>query len=191
MDCVTASFALADFFIDSILNESTEHLSLALIDLETEINFGRVNFKSEFKIDPKNQFQSSSDGFQKSFNDRKRAVVLSRQPSASVESKSPKKSKSSVPVHSNLSPVIKTQGAVIFGKDANGNLICPICNKSFTAQASADRHFTNVHNKISFKCEMCDYACRKDYLKVHAMKHHGVNENMAKLMVQNCKQVQQ
>ena len=96
----------------------------------------------------------------------------------------------SVSYDGNRQPVLKTQGSVTFGKDEQGNLICPICKKSFTLQLNANRHFTSVHNKISYKCELCDYACRKDYLKVHAMKSHGMNENMVKFMMLNCKQVQ-
>ena len=87
-------------------------------------------------------------------------------------------------------PPLQSQGSVIFGKDMDNNLVCPMCQKTFTAQHTANRHFMNVHNKISYKCEMCDYSCRKDYLKQHAMKNHGINEAMAKLMVQNAKPMQ-
>ncbi len=116
-----------------------------------------------------------------------------RSPISSCSPKSGKISRSVVAQRPSVvpAPALQTQDSVSFGKDLSGNLVCPICNKTFTVLSTANRHWLNVHNKILYKCEMCEYSCRKDYLKVHAMKNHGINEAMAKLMVQNCQIVQQ
>ena len=190
MDCLSASFTFKESLIEKLITKSFgEELGLTVTDIETQICYGYVTFCSQFnsKFSIDNISADPNSGIQMV---RKRANHVPKNNTVMNQSKRTFVSKPMNAVQS-YQPVIKTQGSVIFGKDELGNLICPICKKSFTAQASADRHFTTVHNKISFKCEMCDYACRKDYLKVHAMKSHGINEAMARLMVQNCKQIQQ
>ena len=74
-------------------------------------------------------------------------------------------------------------GSVIFGQDGMGNSVCPLCQKKFPRKANAERHFQTAHGNVCFKCRMCDYnTSRKDSLKLHGIKKHGLTEEMAKLM---------
>ena len=77
-------------------------------------------------------------------------------------------------------------GSVTFGNDGLGNVICPLCQKKFTNAGNANRHFASSHGNILFKCHICDYnTSRKDSLKAHGMKKHGLTEVMARMMVKN------
>ena len=79
-------------------------------------------------------------------------------------------------------------GSVTFGKDGLGNLLCPLCQKKFTKTYTANRHFESVHGNILYKCHICDYnTSRKDALKAHGMKKHGLTDDMAQMMVKNYK----
>ena len=68
----------------------------------------------------------------------------------------------------------------------NGNVLCPFpnCGKSFGQVKNAKRHFEGAHGGAEFKCQLCENSFnRKDALKLHAMKKHGLNEAMAKAML--------
>ena len=77
-------------------------------------------------------------------------------------------------------------GSITFGRDMNGNFLCPFpsCGKSFANNTNARRHFDSAHGGAEFKCQICQSSFnRKDVLKSHAMKKHGLNEAMAKAML--------
>ena len=77
-------------------------------------------------------------------------------------------------------------GSVKFGEDGLGNLVCPLCQKKFSNTGNANRHFQAAHGNILFKCHMCDYnSNRKDALKAHGIKKHGLSEEMVRAMIRN------
>ncbi|XP_075244422.1 uncharacterized protein LOC142338523 [Convolutriloba macropyga] len=70
-----------------------------------------------------------------------------------------------------------------FGKMPDGRLICPLCSKFFDIMATARRHFETVHKKNEITCEMCGKQFgRKDNLKAHLMKVHGMESDTARFL---------
>ncbi|XP_075243373.1 uncharacterized protein LOC142337761 [Convolutriloba macropyga] len=70
-----------------------------------------------------------------------------------------------------------------FGKMPDGRLICPLCSKFFDSMKHARRHFDTIHMKIELKCEICGSSFnRKDNLKSHLMKKHGMESDTSKFL---------
>ena len=68
-----------------------------------------------------------------------------------------------------------------------GEHICPLCMKSFygsQSRTTGQRHIQTAHGSNKFKCDVCGYiSTRKDVLKSHIMKKHGMKNTVAKAMV--------
>ena len=187
MEVVTVALNLNELAIESLLNEIV--INVQLNNFQSKSCFGSLQLAaSKHKT-----FLPSGISVKRNLeHNRNIGSELSKQPKVANRVSAPSRAQSSPRSTGTALPNsnVQTQGSVIFGRDMDNNFICPVCKKSFSLQTNANRHFANVHNKISYKCEMCDYACRKDYLKVHAMKNHNLSENLAKMMVINCKPVQ-
>ena len=70
-----------------------------------------------------------------------------------------------------------------FGKMPDGRLICPLCSKFFDSMKHARRHVDTIHMKIELKCEICGSSFnRKDNLKSHLMKKHGMESDTSKFL---------
>ena len=79
-----------------------------------------------------------------------------------------------------------SMGSVTFGRDLNGDLICPFpgCMKVFGKYLSAQAHFKANHSGIEFDCKMCIRKFnRKESLKRHAINVHNLNDEMASAML--------
>ena len=77
-------------------------------------------------------------------------------------------------------------GTVTFGRDMDGNFICPLpgCSKLFGKYNSAQKHFTSNHSGIEFNCKMCEQKFnRRESLKRHAVNVHKLNGEMAAAML--------
>ena len=190
MELLTVTFNLNEAAIQCMLKQ-TVPFNVDLSHEESKQYFGSLKLTSRLH----DQSPLPSHPFLKRgpTNGTNREPMSAKHPrmTSSPVSSKPQPMKSSrqmaVPV---LNRTVQSQGSVVFGKDLDGNFICPICKNSFSRQSHANRHFISVHNKVSYKCELCVYSSRKDHLKIHIMKAHGLSESMAKMMAMNSSHVQ-
>ena len=111
--------------------------------------------------------------------------VLKVRPFNAPKSVAPKMSAAQKPSSTEISRM-GSLGSVIFGRDMNGNFICPSpgCSKVFGVYASAQKHFKTNHSGIEYRCKMCEQTYnRKENLKRHAVQVHKLNDEMATAML--------